>query len=62
MVAERVIDDTPLAGPRPACQLVYLSPWRFENAAGPPGSNFGFSSQYGTFFRIRVMPRDPTYL
>jgi hypothetical protein len=47
MVEQRAIDDTPLPG-RDLMQLVYLFPG-VENAAGPPGSNFGFNSQYGTF-------------
>jgi hypothetical protein len=47
MVSQQAIEDTPLAG-RDLMQLVYLLPG-VENAAGPPGSNFGFSSQYGTF-------------
>src|SRR5579863_8505486 len=46
-VPQRAIEDTPLTG-RDLQQLVYLLPG-VENAAGPPGSNFGFSSQYGTF-------------
>ncbi len=46
-VSQRAIEDTPLTG-RDLQQLVYLLPG-VENAAGPPGSNFGFSSQYGTF-------------
>ncbi len=47
MVAQQTIDDTPLQG-RDLQQLVYLLPG-VQNAAGPPGSNFGFNSQYGTF-------------
>ena len=46
-VSQQTIDNTPIAG-RDLQQLVYLLPG-VENAAGPPGSNFGFSSQYGTF-------------
>ncbi len=46
-VPQRIIDDTPLQG-RDLQQLVYLLPG-VSNVAGPPGSNFGFNSQYGTF-------------
>ena len=46
-VSQKTIDDTPLAG-RDLQQLVYLLPG-VANVAGPPGSNFGFNSQYGTF-------------
>lgn len=51
-VEQKTIDDTPLQG-RDLQQLVYLLPG-VTNVAGPPGSNFGFNSQYGTF-------PDPTY-
>ena len=46
-VALKTIDDTPLQG-RDLQQLVYLMPG-VANVAGPPGSNFGFNSQYGSF-------------
>jgi hypothetical protein len=46
------IVETPLAG-RDIQQLAFLVPG-VNNVAGPPGSNFGFNSQYGTF-------PDPTY-
>jgi len=46
-VSQRTVDDTPLAG-RDLQQLVFLFPG-VSNVAGPPGSNFGFDSQYGTF-------------
>jgi hypothetical protein len=46
-VSQAAIDDTPVAG-RDLLQLVYLLPG-VSNVAGPPGSNFGFNSQYGTF-------------
>ncbi len=46
-VAQKTIDDTPLQG-RDLQQLVYLMPG-VANVAGPPGSNFGFNSQYGSF-------------
>ena len=46
-VPQRTIDDTPVAG-RDLLQLVYLLPG-VSNVAGPPGSNFGFNSQYGSF-------------
>lgn len=46
-VSQRTIDDTPIQG-RDLQQLVYLLPG-VSNVAGPPGSNFGFNSQYGTF-------------
>jgi hypothetical protein len=41
------VTDIPLAG-RDLLQLVFLIPG-VNNVGGPPGSNFGFSSQYGTF-------------
>ena len=46
-VSQKTIDDTPLQG-RDLQQLVYLMPG-VANVAGPPGSNFGFNSQYGSF-------------
>ena len=49
----RTIQEMPLQG-RDLQQLVYLLPG-VSNAAGPPGSNFGFNSQFGTF-------PDPTYV
>src|ERR1700736_925919 len=52
-VENRTIQETPLNG-RDLQQLVYLMPG-VSNAAGPPGSNFGFNSQFGTF-------PDPTYV
>lgn len=51
-VEQRTIEDTPMQG-RDLQQLVYLLPG-VANVAGPPGSNFGFSSQFGTF-------PDPSY-
>jgi hypothetical protein len=52
-VENRTIQEVPLNG-RDLQQLVYLLPG-VSNAAGPPGSNFGFNSQFGTF-------PDPTYV
>ncbi len=46
-VPQRAIDDTPVQG-RDLQQLVFLLPG-VSNVAGPPGSNFGFNSQDGTF-------------
>ncbi len=43
----RTVTDIPLAG-RDLLQLVFLIPG-VNNVGGPPGSNFGFNSQYGTF-------------
>lgn len=52
-VEPQSIHELPLQG-RDIQQLVYLIPGA-SNAAGPPGSNFGFNSQFGTF-------PDPTYV
>jgi hypothetical protein len=41
------VQEIPLAG-RDLQQLVFLFPG-VNSVAGPPGSNFGFNSQYGTF-------------
>lgn len=46
-VEQRTVDETPLQG-RDLQQLVFLFPG-VANVAGPPGSNFGFNSQFGTF-------------
>jgi hypothetical protein len=43
----KTIQDTPLQG-RDLQQLVFLVPG-INNVGGPPGSNFGFDSAYGTF-------------
>ncbi|MGI9071567.1 MAG: carboxypeptidase regulatory-like domain-containing protein [Bryobacteraceae bacterium] len=43
----KTIQDTPLQG-RDLQQLVFLIPG-INNVGGPPGSNFGFNSAYGTF-------------
>ena len=51
-VESRSIQEVPLQG-RDLQQLAFLLPG-VSNAAGPPGSNFGFNSQFGTF-------PDPTY-
>ena len=48
-----IIDDMPLQG-HDLQQIVYLLPG-VQNDAGPPGSNFGFNSQFGIF-------PDPTYV
>lgn len=48
-----IIQNVPLAG-RDLQQLTFLLPG-VNNVGGPPGSNFGFDSQYGTF-------PDPTHL
>ena len=42
-----IIQDIPLQG-RDLQQLTFLIPG-VNNVGGPPGSNFGFSSQFGTF-------------
>jgi hypothetical protein len=47
------IENVPLQG-RDLQQLVFMVPG-VNNAGGPPGSNFGFNSQYGTF-------PDPTHV
>src|SRR5215471_3483612 len=52
-VESQIIQDVPLQG-RDLQQLVYLLPGA-QNVAGPPGSNFGFNSQFGSF-------PDPTYV
>ncbi len=46
-ISQQTVDDTPLPG-RDLQQLIFQIPG-VANVAGPPGSNFGFSSQYGTF-------------
>jgi hypothetical protein len=51
-VDNKMIQEVPING-RDLQQLVYLLPG-VANASGPPGSNFGFSSQFGTF-------PDPTF-
>ena len=52
-LGERTVQEIPLQG-RDVQQLVYLIPGAAQ-VGGPPGSNFGFSSQFGTF-------PDPTHL
>ncbi|HXI39280.1 MAG TPA: carboxypeptidase-like regulatory domain-containing protein [Bryobacteraceae bacterium] len=49
----KTIQEVPLQG-RDLQQLVFLVPG-INNVGGPPGSNFGFNSQYGTF-------PDPTHV
>src|SRR5712691_1853815 len=49
----RTVQEVPLQG-RDLQQLVYLMPG-VNPVGGPPGSNFGFNSQYGTF-------PDPTHV
>jgi hypothetical protein len=46
-VGERIVQDFPMQG-RDIQQLVYLMPG-VNPVSGPPGSNFGFSSEFGTF-------------
>jgi hypothetical protein len=46
-VETRTIQEVPLQG-RDLQQLVFLIPG-VNNVGGPPGSNFGFNSQFGTF-------------
>lgn len=48
-----ILQNVPLAG-RDMQQLTFLLPG-INNVGGPPGSNFGFDSQFGTF-------PDPTHL
>src|SRR5208337_904001 len=48
-----IVQNVPLAG-RDLQQLTFLLPG-VNNVGGPPGSNFGFDSSYGTF-------PDPTHL
>jgi len=43
----RTIEEMPVAG-RDMMQLVFLMPG-INSVSGPPGSNFGFNSQFGTF-------------
>lgn len=45
-LGSRMIDDVPLQG-RDLQQLVFLVPG-INSVSGPPGSNFGFSSQFGS--------------
>ena len=52
-VPSDIIQNVPLAG-RDLQQLTFLLPG-INNVGGPPGSNFGFDSQFGTF-------PDPTHL
>lgn len=52
-IETQMVDDLPLAG-RDLQQLVNLMPG-VNNVGGPPGSNFGFNSAYGTF-------PDPTHM
>jgi hypothetical protein len=52
-VGASTVENIPLAG-RDLQQLVFLFPG-VNSVAGPPGSNFGFDSQYGTF-------PDPTHV
>ena len=46
-VETRAIQEVPLQG-RDLQQLTFLIPG-VNNVGGPPGSNFGFNSQFGTF-------------
>ncbi len=52
-IETRTVEQLPLAG-RDLQQLVNLMPG-VNNVGGPPGSNFGFNSAYGTF-------PDPTHM
>ena len=52
-IGASTVENIPLAG-RDLQQLVFLFPG-VNSTAGPPGSNFGFNSQYGTF-------PDPTHV
>ncbi len=52
-VESQIIQDMPLQG-RDLQQMAYMLPG-VQSDAGPPGSNFGFNSQYGIF-------PDPTYV
>ncbi len=52
-VGSQVLDDIPLAG-RDIQQLAFLVPG-VNSVAGPPGTNFGFNSQYGSW-------PDPTHM
>jgi hypothetical protein len=52
-IDKHTVDEMPLAG-RDLQQLVYLVPG-VNQAAGPPGSNFGFNSEFGSF-------PDPTHV
>ncbi len=52
-VTDSMIESLPLQG-HDLQQLVFLMPG-VNNVGGPPGSNFGFNSQFGTF-------PDPTHL
>jgi len=52
-INERTLDEMPLAG-RDLQQLVYLLPG-VNQVGGPPGSNFGFNSEFGSF-------PDPTHM
>ena len=52
-VSSNIVQEIPLAG-RDLQQLAFLLPG-VNSVAGPPGSNFGFNSQYATF-------PDPTHV
>jgi hypothetical protein len=52
-LSDRTVEELPLQG-RDIQQLVFLIPGAAQ-VGGPPGSNFGFNSQFGTF-------PDPTHL
>ena len=47
VLSSNIIQNLPLAG-RDLQQLAFLVPG-VNNVGGPPGSNFGFNSQFGTF-------------